>query len=89
MTIWVGATQIHAFFTLTPHPGPGLLLGTESAEFLYGIVIAIAFQRGAMRLAGLILVLGLASSICALAGCFADTGPGREVTAGIPAALVV
>lgn len=79
---------------------PGLLFHTAVAEFLFGALIAYAYTHAAkqerdwMPLQKLALIAGAALLAAALAGSAdmakgAGLSLGREITAGIPAALFI
>lgn len=90
MLVWALSAQV---FAVTVGAGTQLsfLLHTASAEFLYGIIIARMYLAGPLRFTKPALVVGLALFAGLMAGVYtADQIPrGREISAGVPAALIV
>jgi len=86
---WYVAARIYGLFFA---PGEGEMIWffhSVVLEFLYGVLIAIAWFKDRIRFASLAFVLGGISFAATVGGFFDGIGLGREFTQGLPAALLI
>lgn len=89
MIIWVSVSQIYVQMALLHHPTLDILLHRAVMEFLFGAAVGHLFLKGISAGRFLALGVGILLTLCYLGNISTQWGLGREIVAGIPAALVI